>query len=136
MDDHNVARTILRARVIVVIWSLGHLVINLAALVLRIRAMSTPNSVVQSRDLSAILFADMHGYSRLMSKDEEGTRQRVARSIGLIKPLIGDYGGPVMNVAGDGVLALFGSASQAIKFAIEIQREFRDATVWHPLNCR
>ena len=98
--------------------------------------MSTPNSVVQSRDLSAILFADMHGYSRLMSKDEEGTRQRVARSIGLIKPLIGDYGGPVMNVAGDGVLALFGSASQAIKFAIEIQREFRDATVWHPLNCR
>ncbi len=63
--------------------------------------MSTPNSVVQSRDLSAILIADMHGYSRLMSKDEEGTRQRVARSIGLIKSLIGGYGGRVMNVAGD-----------------------------------
>ena len=94
--------------------------------------MSTPNSVVQSRDLSAILFADIHGYSRLMSKDEEGTRQRVVRSIGLIKSLIGDYGGRVMNVAGDGVLALFGSASQAIKFAIEIQREFQNAAAWHP----
>jgi TolB-like protein len=93
--------------------------------------MSTPESAVQSRDLSAILFADVHGYTRLMSKDEEGTRARVAQSIGLIKSLISDYGGRVMNVAGDGVLALFGSASQAVKFAIEIQREFRNDAVWH-----
>lgn len=93
--------------------------------------MTSPESAVQSRDLSAILFADVHGYTRLMSKDEEGTRSRVARSIGLIKSLISDYGGRVVNVAGDGVLALFGSASQAVKFAVEIQREFRNDSVWH-----
>lgn len=93
--------------------------------------MTSPESAVQRRDLSAILFADVHGYTRLMSKDEEGTRSRVARSIGLIKSLISDYGGRVVNVAGDGVLALFGSASQAVKFAVEIQREFRNDSVWH-----
>ena len=93
--------------------------------------MSRPESVVQSRELLAILFADVHGYSRLMSKDEEGTRSRVAQSIGLFKSLISDYGGRVVNVAGDGILALFGSASQAVKFAIEIQREFRNDSAWH-----
>lgn len=66
-----------------------------------------------------------------MSKDEEGTRSRVAQSIGLFKSLISDYGGRVANVAGDGVLALFGSASQAVRFAIEIQREFRNDSAWH-----
>ena len=66
-----------------------------------------------------------------MSKDEEGTRNRVTESINLIKSLIGDYGGRVMNVAGDGILALFGSASQSLKFAVEIQRGFRDDAVWH-----
>ena len=93
--------------------------------------MSASASAVPRRDLSAILFADVHNYSGLMSKDEEGTRNRVTRSINLIKSLIGDYGGRVMNVAGDGVLALFGSASQSLKFAVEIQREFRDDAVWH-----
>ena len=73
------------------------------------------------RDLSAILFADVHGYAKLMDRNEERTYERVTRSIRLIKSLIGDYGGRVMNVAGDGVLALFESAPQALKFAVTIQ---------------
>jgi TolB-like protein len=48
----------------------------------------------------------------------------------LIKSLIGDYGGRVEHVAGDGVLALFESASRALHFAIAIQREFRNEAVW------
>lgn len=94
--------------------------------------MSASESLAPHRGLSAILFADVQGYSRLMSKDEEGTRNQVRRSVALIRSLIGDYGGRVMNVAGDGVLALFQSASEAIKFAIEIQREFRNDEVWRP----
>ncbi len=84
------------------------------------------------RDLSAILFADVHGYAKLMDRNEERTYERVTRSIRLIKSLIGDYGGRVMNVAGDGVLALFESAPQALKFAVTIQEEFRNETVWSP----
>jgi adenylate cyclase len=82
------------------------------------------------RDLSAILFADVHGYAHLMDRNEERTYERVTGSIRLIKSLIGDYGGRVMNVAGDGVLALFESAPQALNFAVTIQQEFRNETVW------
>jgi adenylate cyclase len=92
--------------------------------------MSALPSAGPRRDLSAILFADVHGYAKLMDRNEERTYERVTRSIRLIKSLIGDYGGRVMNVAGDGVLALFESAPQALKFAVTIQQELRNETVW------
>jgi adenylate cyclase len=82
------------------------------------------------RVTSAILFADVHGYSRLMARNEERTYQRVTQAIRLIRSLIGDYGGAVQHVAGDGILALFPSAAQALQFAVAIQREFRNETVW------
>jgi adenylate cyclase len=83
------------------------------------------------RQHSAILFADVHGYSRLMASNEDRTYERVAQAIRLIRSLIGDYGGQVQHVAGDGILALFESAAQALQFAVAIQREFRNEAVWH-----
>jgi adenylate cyclase len=80
--------------------------------------------------LSAILFADIHGYSQLMDRDEAGTIVRVTRSLGMIRTLVGDYGGSVENVAGDGVLALFLSAEQALHFAVEMQREVAKESAW------
>ncbi len=82
------------------------------------------------RRLSAVLFADICGYSRLMSANEEQTRVRVNQAIKLIKSLVGDYGGEVIHVAGDGVLATFVNASQSLKFAVDIQREFHNQTAW------
>jgi TolB-like protein/class 3 adenylate cyclase len=84
------------------------------------------------RDISAILFADVCGYARLMDRNEERTYERVSRSIRLMKSLIGDYGGRVMNVAGDGALALFESAAAALRFAIAIQQELCKDVVWNP----
>lgn len=52
--------------------------------------------------------------------------------IRLVQALIGDYGGHVMNIAGDGVLALFENARRSVRFALEIQREFKNEAVWHP----
>ena len=86
---------------------------------------------IPRRDRSAILFADVHGYAQLMDRNEERTYERVSRSIRLMKSLIGDYGGRVMNVAGDGVLALFEDAPQALRFAVTIQRELRNDVVWN-----
>jgi adenylate cyclase len=97
-----------------------------------IEVMSAPDIQPPHRQLSAILFADVHGYARLMSTAEEQTYERVTRSIRLIKSLIGDYGGNVVQTSGDGVLALFESASQALRFALAIQREFRNDAVWNP----
>jgi len=76
------------------------------------------------------MFADMVGYSRRLEQDEEQNSNRVARSIELFKVLIGDYGGQVANVSGDSILALFESADQALRFALQMQTEFRDQAVW------
>ncbi len=84
----------------------------------------------RERRLAAVMFADMVGYSRRMELDEHGSATQAARSIELFKSLIGDYGGQVANVAGDGILALFDSADQAIRFAVQMQSEFRDQSVW------
>jgi adenylate cyclase len=93
--------------------------------------MPEASSAAPRRQLSAILFADVHGYSRLMARNEDRTYQRVTQAIRLIRSLIGDYGGHVQHVAGDGILALFESAAQALQFAVAIQREFRNEAVWH-----
>jgi adenylate cyclase len=93
--------------------------------------MAAELSDVPRRQLSAILFADVHGYSRLMAKNQERTYERVTQAIRLIRSLIGDYGGRIQQVAGDGVLALFESPAQALQFAIAIQREFRNEAAWH-----
>jgi TolB-like protein/class 3 adenylate cyclase/Flp pilus assembly protein TadD len=93
--------------------------------------MPEASSAVPRRQRSAILFADVHGYSRLMAKNEDRTYQRVTQAIRLIRSLIGDYGGHVQHVAGDGILALFESAAQALQFAVAIQHEFRNEAVWH-----
>jgi adenylate cyclase len=82
----------------------------------------------------AILFADIHNYSGLMKKDEIQTLKRVDRAVRLIKTLVRDYGGEIKNVAGDGVLALFQSAQQSVKFAVEMQREFQTDAVWNSEN--
>src|SRR5262245_16915363 len=88
---------------------------------------STPR---QPRRLAAVLFADMVGYSRHMEEDEEHSSTQVTKSLELFKSLIGDYGGVVANITGDGILALFESADQALRFALQIQGEFRDQAVW------
>jgi adenylate cyclase len=76
------------------------------------------------------MFADMVGYSTRVEQDEERNAAQAARSVDLFRSLIGDYGGEVANVAGDGILALFESAEQALRFAVQMQSEFRDQSVW------
>ncbi|MES0809146.1 adenylate/guanylate cyclase domain-containing protein [Roseibium sp. SCPC15] len=84
-----------------------------------------------SGELSAVVFADICGFSRLMAADEERTAKRVEHAINLVKSLVKDYGGSVKNVAGDGVLALFANGSQSIKFAIQMQQECKKDAVWN-----
>ena len=93
--------------------------------------MVVTQTPISEGKLSAIMFADIHGYSRLVDMDERGNLDRISRSIQLFRDLIGDYGGQVYNVAGDGILALFDSASQAIRFAAEFQRELKNEVVWN-----
>jgi class 3 adenylate cyclase len=65
-----------------------------------------------------------------MDNDEEGTVVRFIPSQCLISSLVGDYGGSVVDTAGDGLVALFPSATLALDFAVEMQREMSNAAVW------
>lgn len=94
------------------------------------RLKSFPEQSVGGQKLAAVMFADMVEYSKRLEQDEAGNSVQAARAIALFKALIGDYGGYVANVVGDGILALFDSADRALRFAIQIQAEFRDQSVW------
>ena len=97
---------------------------------LHIAMKATPFHPVSSR-LSAIIIADIVGFSRLVDRNESGNIDRISRSIKLFRDLIEDYGGEVINIAGDGIFALFDSAARAIRFAAEFQRELKNEVVWN-----
>ena len=75
------------------------------------------------RRLTAILAADIAGYSRLMGVDEEGTLARLkAHRRALLDPKIAEHQGRIVKTTGDGLLAEFASVVDALRCAIEIQR--------------
>lgn len=75
------------------------------------------------RRLSAILAADVAGYTRLMGLDEAGTLVRLkAHRKELIDPRIAEYGGRIVKVMGDGLLLEFSSVIAAVECAIAMQR--------------
>lgn len=75
------------------------------------------------RRLAAILIADAVGYSRLMGEDEKRTLDTLkAQRAELIEPKISQHDGHIVKFMGDGILAEFSSAVEAVSCAIEIQR--------------
>jgi adenylate cyclase len=79
------------------------------------------------RQLSAILAADVAGYSRLVGLDEEGTlaRLKVLRR-SLIDPKIEEHRGGIVKTMGDGLLVQFASAVDAVRCAVDIQRQMAE----------
>ena len=75
------------------------------------------------RRLSAIVMADVVGYSRLMNEDEIGTL-KVIKDIQteLINPLVNQHGGRIVKTMGDGFLIEFASVVEATQCSIEIQK--------------
>ena len=75
------------------------------------------------RRLAVIFAADMVGYSRLMEVDEAGTLARLrAHRLELIDPAIAKNRGRIIKTTGDGMLVEFGSVTEAVQCAAEIQR--------------
>ena len=79
------------------------------------------------RRLTAILAADVAGYSRLMGADEEGTHERLKAHLReLVDPKIREHHGRVVKNTGDGFLAEFPSVVEAVRCAAEVQRGMAD----------
>jgi class 3 adenylate cyclase len=89
------------------------------------------------RKLAAILAADVAGYSRLMGTDEEGTLARLkALRRELADPKIKEHGGRIVKTTGDGLLLEFASVVDAVRCAVEVQREMAERNADVPSDRR
>ena len=71
--------------------------------------------------LSAIVFTDIAGYSRMMEEDEERTIRVLRRHNTIVLPLIERSGGEVIDAIGDGLFILFPSVRDAVVCSVAIQ---------------
>src|SRR5215218_4378914 len=81
----------------------------------------------QFRQLAAIMFTDIVGYTALMGKDEHSAFDILHKNRQLQKPLIKQFNGRWIKELGDGVLASFPTASEAVLCASEIQKQCNTA---------
>src|SRR5215510_9185661 len=85
--------------------------------------MSEPSKRTKvHRRLAAILAADIAGYSALIGADEAGTVRDLKDHLAVVLPMVSGHGGRVIDTAGDGILAEFGSVVNAVECAVAIQR--------------
>ena len=78
------------------------------------------------RKLTAILYADVAGYSRLTGEDEEGTHRTLRAYLDRISSTIVDHSGRVVHYAGDAVLADFATVVDALSCAAAVQQELNE----------
>jgi len=78
-----------------------------------------------SRRLAAILFTDIVGSTAIMQKDEHTALLINKRYVAILNHFVVSHGGEILNDFGDGSLCSFGSATQAVQCAMEMQQEFR-----------
>jgi TolB-like protein/class 3 adenylate cyclase/Tfp pilus assembly protein PilF len=86
------------------------------------------------RKLAAILSADVKGYSRLMGENEESTARTLNTYKEVMTGLIQVHHGRVVDASGDNVLAEFASVVDAVRCAVEIQKELKTRNAELPEN--
>lgn len=77
----------------------------------------------QSRQLAAIMFTDIVGYTALMGNDEQKAFELIKLNKELQKPIIEQFNGTWIKELGDGVMASFNTVSDAVNAAIKIQED-------------
>src|SRR3989441_4376795 len=87
-------------------------------------AASTPPARIE-RKLAAILSADVKGYGRLMGEDEVATIRTLTAYQEAMTTFIQQHRGRVVDASGDNLLAEFASVVDAVRCAVEIQRELK-----------
>src|SRR5687767_1443163 len=76
----------------------------------------------QIRQLAAIMFTDIVGYTRLMGNNEDKAFDMLSRNRQLQKPIIERYNGRLIKELGDGILASFTTVTDAVMAAMDIQK--------------
>jgi class 3 adenylate cyclase/TolB-like protein len=88
------------------------------------------------RKLTAILSADVKGYSRLMGEDEEAAVRTITAYREVITEVVQKHRGRVVDSPGDNILAEFASVVDAVRGAVEIQEELKARNAELPENRR
>ena len=76
----------------------------------------------RTRQLAAIMFTDIQGYTRLMQKDEQKAIQFREKHRRIFNSLTNKYNGIILQYYGDGTLSIFSSAIDAVLCATEMQK--------------
>ena len=84
------------------------------------------------RRLSAILYADVAEYSRLTGEDEERTHRVLSANLDLFSESIRAHNGKVVHYAGDAILAEFATVTEALRSAVEVQRDLQERDASDP----
>jgi adenylate cyclase len=84
------------------------------------------HSKAPRRQLAAIMFTDIVGYTAMMQSSEESAVSSVKRHEGALSESIERHNGEVLNYYGDGSLTIFNSAVEAVQCAMEVQTTLRD----------
>ena len=88
-------------------------------------SITKTNTVEQSRQLAAIMFTDIVGYTSMMQQDEQDALMRIEHHRTVLESKVEEYSGRIVQYYGDGALIVFQSAYNAVFCAIEIQRILR-----------
>src|SRR5687767_5464155 len=79
----------------------------------------------QQRQLAAIMFTDIEGYTAMMQENEEQALQWKARHREILQREHNQYNGRVVQFYGDGTLSIFTSAVNAVACALAIQKQLQ-----------
>src|SRR4051812_34470252 len=77
------------------------------------------------RQLAAILFADMVGYTALMQENEYQARMKRKRLKDVLESGVEQFNGKILQYYGDGSLSIFNSVIDSVRFAINMQQQLR-----------
>jgi class 3 adenylate cyclase/tetratricopeptide (TPR) repeat protein len=82
----------------------------------------------QSRQLAAIMFTDIVGYTALMQQDEKGAFNILKRNLAIHQEVISEFHGRLIKEMGDGMLVSFSTVSDALNAAIQIQKQCNETS--------
>jgi adenylate cyclase len=90
----------------------------------------------QDSELRAILVADVEGYARLMSANEEEAHRLTFRCLGVFRSLAQQHNGTLVKTTGDGVVLEFSSATRAVRYGLAVQHRIGEVTADVPEDRR
>ena len=79
----------------------------------------------QSRQLAAIMFTDIVGYTAMMQQDEQKAVAVIKHYNATLEKWVAHYNGQVLNYYGDGSLCIFSSATDAVNCSLAVQKELK-----------